>query len=150
MPRTEYSTVIPAAAERVWRVVRDYGGLADWQPAVTRCVLDREHGTGEVGAVRHLTMDDGATVVETLVGLDDRRRLLEYAIVDSPYPVDDYAATIQVLPITDVGHALVVWTLVFDCEPALADDLARSFRDGIFARGLHSLARRFQEQPEPV
>lgn len=88
-------------------------------------------------------MADGATIVETLVGLDDHRMSLTYDIVESPYPVRYYRATMRVFPVTSTGEAFVAWSVVFDCDPSDAEGLVVSFRDQIFAGGLRGLANRF-------
>ncbi|MBB5159027.1 SRPBCC family protein [Saccharopolyspora phatthalungensis] len=143
MPETFASAVIPAEAATVWRTVRDFGGLADWQPAVARSDLRAGDASDRVGSVRSLIMSDGATVVETLVAMDDQERSLTYDIVESPYAVRFYRATVRVLPLTTTGEAFVGWSVVFDCEASDADELVGSFRDGIFATGLRALAERF-------
>ncbi|TVT56699.1 SRPBCC family protein [Amycolatopsis rhizosphaerae] len=122
MPETFASAVIPSESAQAWRVVRDFGGLADWQPAVARSELRGAGPSDRVGAVRSLRMADGATVVETLVELDDDRMSLTYDIVDSPYSVHFYRATMHVFPVTSTGEAFVAWSVVFDCDPAHADD----------------------------
>ncbi|MGW7696725.1 SRPBCC family protein [Streptomyces asiaticus] len=143
MPETFASAVIPADAATVWRTLRDFGGLAAWQPAVARCLLQDEDSPDRVGNVRNLLMTSGETVVEVLVALDDRERSLTYDIVSSPYAVRSYRATLRVLPLTASGEAFVGWSAVFDCDPPDADELADSFRDMIFAAGLAALAGYF-------
>lgn len=143
MPETFASAVIPADADKVWRTLRDFGGLATWQPAVARSVLRQEDAPDRVSGVRTLLMADGGTVVETLVALDDHERSLTYDIVSSPYPVRSYRATMRVLPLTATGEAFVGWSAVFGCDPSDADELTGSFRDVIFAAGLHALTEHF-------
>ncbi|MFG2832440.1 SRPBCC family protein [Streptomyces sp. NPDC048434] len=143
MPETFASAVVPGDAAAVWRTVRDFGSLAAWQPAVARSDLRDGGASDRVGSVRSLLMADGATVVETLVALDDHQRSLTYDIVESPYAVRFYRAILQVLPLTTTGEAFVCWSVVFDCEASDADALVVSFRDGIFATGLRALAERF-------
>jgi hypothetical protein len=149
MPETFASAVIPSEATQVWRVVRDFGGLADWQPAVVRSELRGGGPSDRVGAVRSLRMADGATVVETLVGMDDHRIPLTYDIIDSPYPVHFYRATMRVYSVTSTNEAFVVWSVIFDCDPADTEDLIVSFRDGIFSGGLRALADRFTVKFRP-
>ncbi|WP_078897954.1 SRPBCC family protein [Streptomyces rimosus] len=91
------SAVIPARITTVSRVVRDFAGLAAWQPAVAGCVLADTGAPDRVGCVRTLSMADGKTVVESLLALDDRTRSLTYGIVSSPCPVQSYRATLRVL-----------------------------------------------------
>jgi hypothetical protein len=143
MPETFASAVIPADAATVWRTLRDFGGLAAWQPAVAGCRLQDEGCPDRVGNVRNLLMAGGETVVEALVALNDHERSLTYDIVSSPYAVRSYRATLRVLPLTASGEAFVGWSAVFDCEPSDAVELADTFRDMIFAAGLAALAGYF-------
>ncbi|MFI2239240.1 SRPBCC family protein [Streptomyces chrestomyceticus] len=53
MPEAFAGAVIPAPVTTVWRAVRDFGGLAAWQPAVARCVLsDAAAPTASVASAR--------------------------------------------------------------------------------------------------
>ncbi|MDJ1133014.1 SRPBCC family protein [Streptomyces iconiensis] len=140
MPEAFASAVVPADADTVWRVVRDFGGLDTWLPPVVRCDLPEGEAPDRVGCVRTLLMADGGTVVESLVALDDHTRALTYAIVSSPFPVHSYLATMRVLPLTTTDEAFVSWSVTFDCDPADADELTKTFRDDIFSAGLRALA----------
>ncbi|MGA6159946.1 SRPBCC family protein [Stenotrophomonas sp. NPDC087984] len=138
MPEAFASAVIPARVTTVWRVVRDFGGLATWQPAVAGCVL--EEAPDRVGCLRTLSMADGETVVESLLALDDHTRSLAYGIVSSPYPVQSYRATMRVLPLTATDETFVAWSVNFDCDRADTDELTKTFRTDIFTAGLRGLA----------
>ncbi|WP_411123999.1 SRPBCC family protein [Streptomyces sp. x-19] len=140
MPEAFASALIPARVTTVWRVVRDFGGLAAWQPAVADCVLSDGQAPDRVGCVRTLSMADGEIVVESLLALDDHARSLTYGIVSSPYPVQRYRATMRVLPLTATDETFVGWSVNFDCDQAHADELANNFRTDIFAAGLRGLA----------
>ena len=70
MPDVSTSSVVPADAETVWRVVRDFDGLPTWHPAISASELEDGARTDQVGAVRHLTLGDGGAVRERLVALD--------------------------------------------------------------------------------
>ncbi|MFD7665645.1 SRPBCC family protein [Streptomyces sp. NPDC059788] len=140
MPEAFAGAVIPARATTVWRVVRDFGGLATWQPAVAGCVLSDAEAPDRVGCVRTLSMADGETVVESLLALDDHTRSLTYGIVSSPYPVQSYRATMRVLPVTATDETFVGWSVDFDCDRSDAEELSETFRSDIFAAGLRGLA----------
>ncbi|MFI5688162.1 SRPBCC family protein [Streptomyces sp. NPDC051636] len=140
MPEAFASAVIPARVTTVWRVVRDFGGLAIWQPAVARCVLADAEAPDCVGCVRTLSMADGGTVVESLVALNDHARSLTYGIVSSPYPVQSYRAIMRFLPLTSTDETFVGWSVIFDCDRADTDELTKAFRTDIFTVGLRGLA----------
>ncbi|MFI7347291.1 SRPBCC family protein [Streptomyces sp. NPDC049936] len=141
MPSTFAGAVIPAGADTVWRVLRNFGALADWQPAVTSSTLRDGDVPGLVGSARTLTSAEGGTVVESLVALDDVARSLTYEMTGDVFPVYDYRATIQVWPVTSTDEAFVGWSADFACDPAAEQHLIALFRDTIFTGGLNALAK---------
>lgn len=146
MPETLASAIIPADAAAVWAVVRDFDGLPRWHPAIATSELETPGDS--VGAVRHLTLEDGGEVREVLVSLDDTRRSLTYEILTSPFPVRLYRSTIRVVPVTTTGESFVEWSLVFDCDADDADQLTRLFGEGVFGGGLAGLGAHFSTTVE--
>lgn len=139
MPDVTTSTVVPADADTVWRVLRDFDGLPAFHPAITASELEDGARSDQVGAVRHLTLGDGGSVRERLVALDDRERRLVYAILESPFPVRDYRATMRVLPVTSTGECVVTWSVLFDCDLDDAERLSAFFGRDVFGTGLDGL-----------
>ena len=87
MPTVTKEAVFAAAADDIWAIVRDFGRLDDWLPPVVVCRTDRDG----IGALRTLTLGDGAVVVERLEALDDAARTLTYSMADAgPMPLVDY------------------------------------------------------------
>ncbi|MDF3292645.1 SRPBCC family protein [Streptomyces sp. RB6PN23] len=65
MPGAFASAVVPAQVAKVWCVVRDFGGLAIWQPAVADCVLSDVQAPDRVGCVRTLSMAGSSSATAT-------------------------------------------------------------------------------------
>src|SRR5947208_15381022 len=86
-------TDIQRPADDVWKVVRDFGGLAAWMPGIDSCRVE--------GDDRILEMM-GMELTESLVRLDDDARTLVYGIAKSPMPIEHHEATIAV---TSTGDA---------------------------------------------
>jgi hypothetical protein len=143
MPRAYASGVVPAPAEQVWALIRDFDGLPGWHPGVGSSSLTEGGSGAEVGAVRRLTLADGGVVVERLLTLDDADRTFTYEILESPFAVRRYGATVRVLPVTDVGHAFVEWWSEFDAEGADEPGLTETFAGGVFGSGISALQSRF-------
>ncbi|MDD7941073.1 SRPBCC family protein [Actinomycetospora lutea] len=139
MPDLTASAVVPADADTVWRVVRDFDGLPTWHPAIAASELEGDGRSDQVGAVRRLTLGDGGVVRESLVALDDRERRLTYAILESPFPVRDYRSTIRVHPVTKTGESFVAWSVLFDCDLDDAERLSALFAGDVFGSGLDGL-----------
>jgi hypothetical protein len=143
MPDVSTSAVVPADAEAVWRVVRDFDGLPTWHTAISASELEDGARGDQVGAVRHLTLADGGAVREQLVALDDRDRRLTYSILESPFPVQDYRSTMRVVPVTFTGECVVTWSVLFDCDLAEAERLSTLFGRDVFGTGLSDLVSYF-------
>ena len=143
MPRPYASGVVPASADAVWSLVRDFNGLPAWLPAVSASELDEGGSGAEVGAVRRLTLGDGGTVVERLVELHDGERRCTYEIVESPFPVRRYVSTFRVAPVTATGEAFVEWWSEFDADGADEPGLSETFANGIYAAGIDALNKHF-------
>ena len=145
MPEVLATAVVPAPADRVWPVVRDFDGLPAWHPAIATSELEGDPRADQVGARRRLGLADGAVVREVLVALDDRERFYTYELLESPFPVRLYRSTVRVVPLTTTGESFVEWRLVFDCDEADADRLIPLFRDDVFATGLEGLASHLRD-----
>lgn len=146
MPTSYASAVVDADSERVWSLVRDFGGLDRWIPAVETCEIEAGDRPDTVGCVRHLTLaDGGGSIRERLVDLDDGRRSYTYDILDSPFAVRRYRATIRVAPVTDTNTSFVEWWSVYDCEAADESGLDKTFARGVFGAGLAGLRRYFAD-----
>ena len=90
---------IDRSPDDVWKVVRDFGGLANYMPGIDKCELD--------GDVRTLeTM--GIQIKEQLRSIDDDKRAITYSVVESPMNLEFHEATIAITPEGSGSH--VLWT----------------------------------------
>jgi hypothetical protein len=143
MPRPYASGVVPASADAVWSLMRDFNGLPSWLPAVTESELTEGGSGAEVGAVRRLTLGDGGIVVERLLELNDGDRRCTYEIVESPFAVRRYVSTFRVAPVTASGEAFVEWWSEYDAEAGDEEGLTATFADGVYAGGITALQKHF-------
>lgn len=91
------------------------------------------------GVAGRLTRPIIIVLVERLVAPDDEHRTLTYDIVESPFAVRRYVATIRVAPVTDAGTTFVEWSTESGADAADEEELMRTFGDGVFAGGLAGL-----------
>ena len=136
---------ISAPPAKVWDVVRDFGNL-NWHPAVASTSLDKG-SKDKRGAVRTVTIKDGAKLVEELLSHQDSTRSFKYRIIDSPLPVSDYVSTFQVKA-TKSGSR-VEWSSTFkrkDEKPAEGADNAGAKKviSGIYTSGLEELKQKLE------
>ena len=119
---------IERSPDDIWKVIRDFGGLADYMPGVDSCTVD--------GDVRTLQMM-GIEIKEQLRGIDDDTRRLSYSVVASPMGnLVSHEATIAVDPEGSGSH--VTWSV--DVEPA---DLLPIFQ-GAYDNAVAGLKTKFE------
>ncbi|MDQ4021649.1 MAG: SRPBCC family protein [Actinomycetota bacterium] len=144
MPKSYASGLVPASADDVWNVVRDFNGLPSWHPAIEASEIEGGGSGQKVGSMRRLTLGDGASVAERLLVLDDVDRSYTYEFTDvGPFPVRSYRSTIHVAPVTATGHAFVEWWSWFDADAADEVQLTSTFADTVYAAGIAALGTRF-------
>jgi hypothetical protein len=143
MPQVFVSSVIPATAEAVWAVIRDFNALPDWHPGIAESRIEDGRASDSVGCIRNFQLTDGGTIREQLLALDDRERRCVYSILESPLPLWDYVATLRLLPITDGGQCYAEWTASFACAEGDAANLVDTVGSGVFQGGFDALKQRF-------
>ena len=119
MISVEYSAGLPCSADEAWKVLRGFGGIADWHPAIVKSRLEGEAGGLRVGAIRRLELADGAVLRERLTEFDDGLRALAYVFEESPLPVDGYRAQVRVDEVAGlVDRCVVRWSAGFEVREA--------------------------------
>jgi hypothetical protein len=137
------STVLNAPADRVWRDLRDFNGLANWHPLILSSRIENSHPADKVGCVRNLQLKDGARVREKLLSLSDYEYTCTCAIVESSLDLSDYIATLRLLPVTEGNRCFIEWSAEFDCPPEKVAELADTVGGGLFQAGLDALKTRY-------
>ena len=124
---------IPVTADQVWQLVGGFNSLPDWLPFIV------SSEAGEGGRLRHLKTADAA-IVERLQTFDNTARTYSYSIVESPFPVADYFATLKV-EVHGEG-ARVTWSGSFT-PVGVSDDEAHALFKGVYEGGLQALKANF-------
>ena len=124
---TRTSSISP---EALWKKIGDFCGVADWHPAIEKCVLSAD------GKQRTLSLKGGGTIVEALENLDDAGHAYTYTIISGPLPVANYHSTISVSP--DPKGSALKWVGTYDAKGA-SDADAKKVIDGIYEAGEKSL-----------
>ena len=137
MPTVTKQATFERSAPTVWAVVREFGKLDEWLPPIVGCETDGEG----IGAVRTLTLGDGAVVVERLEAHDDAARTLTYSMVDAgPMPLVDYVSTIEVSANPD-GTSTMSWTGSFGVSGADEEETVGAI-EGLYQTGLDAVAEK--------
>ena len=127
---------LPVSGEIVWQLIGGFNSLPDWLPYIPKSE------TTEGGRVRHLANPSGETIVERLEKFDNAARSYSYSIIQAPFPITDYLATISVHPKAGESGCLVEWSGTFIAK-GVSDNEASKLFQVVFEDGLKALAARF-------
>jgi hypothetical protein len=128
------SSVLDAGVDDVWRHVRGFNGLPNWNPQVAASRIEDGLAEDAVGCVRNFQLRDGSTVRERLLSLSDAELRFAYSMLDSELGLLDYVAEFRLLPVTDGDRTYVVWSADFRTEPGREREKA-TMVEGIFKGG---------------
>lgn len=140
------SSVIPAPAEEVWGVIRDFNDMPSWHPGIERSIIEGGRSSDCVGCVRCLTLGDGVKVREQLLSMSDFDYSFSYCILESGLDVENYVAGAKLTPVTDSNHTFAEWTAEFDTPPGKEQEMASMIGQDVFQTAFDSLKERFMEK----
>jgi hypothetical protein len=137
------STIVGAPAAEVWAIVRDFNGLAGWTPFVVDSRIEQNFPADQVGCVRNFRLKDGGVIRERLLALSDYDFSMTYSILESPMPVEDYVATLRLMPVTDGNRTYAEWSAEFRCPPDREAALVEHIGKNVFGAAFAALKSRF-------
>jgi hypothetical protein len=143
MTKVYVSSVIPAPAAEVWKLVRNFNGLPGWAPFAAESRIEQNAQADQIGCIRNFVLKDGGRIREKLLALSDYDLSCRYAILESPMAVENYVATLSLTPITDGNLTLAEWQAEFDCAPDREAALMHQIGTGVFQTALTALKSRF-------
>lgn len=120
----------------VWELIGGFNSLSDWMPYIVKSEA------AEGGRVRHLVNPKGQVIIERLEKFDQAGRTYSYSIVQAPFPVDDFLATITVRSTDDGKTSRVEWDGTYTPKDMNEEEAHKHFL-GIFESGLTALTNRF-------
>ena len=108
--KVEKEVVIKADPAKVWALVKDFGNMQKWHPAVASDKVEvKKDDNGDEQTYRTLTLKSGGTILEKFRGSDDKDMQLKYEIVSGVLPVADYTSKMTVKAGPGAGESTVVW-----------------------------------------
>lgn len=143
--KVDKSITIKADPAKVWALVKDFGNMQKWHPAVVSTKLEKKGAD----TFRTLTLKDGGNIVEKFRSADDADMKLRYEIVTSPLPLTDYNAYMKVTKGEKPGETNVQWVgrfyRLYKLNPPIPagqdDESALNAINGIFDAGLAGLQK---------
>jgi hypothetical protein len=140
-----YSIVLDHPATEVWSVVRPFDHYG-WAGVEGDTIIEDGKAGDQVGAIRRFTNGE-STIRQVLLAHSDVERSFTYAFCDrAPFPVQNYVATLRVVPVTADDQAFVEWSATFDCAVEDRRRWVEHFEQRGFATWLSAL-RRFMDEP---
>ncbi len=146
MAKVYRSTVLGAPADRVWRDLRDFNGLANWHPSIVSSRIEKGHPADKIGCVRTFQLKDGGQFREKLLSLSDYDYTCTSAIIDCPLELSDYVATLRLFPVTEGNRCFIEWTAEFECAPDRVAELVETVGEGMFETGFDALKKRYGQR----
>src|SRR6202163_3962437 len=143
MAKAYGSIVVPAPASAVWAVVRDFNGLPKWTPFVAESRIEHNAPADQIGCIRNFRLKDGGRIRERLLALSDYDMSCIYSILESPMGVENYVATLRLIPVTEGDQTFVEWSAEFDAAPDRGEQVAADIGRNVFGAALASLKGRF-------
>lgn len=141
--------VIKAEPTKVWALVKDFGGMHKWHPAVESTTTETK--ADEAGTEllhRTLTLKGGGTILEKQTINADEEMKLEYRIVEGALPVSGYRAIMQVKAGPGAGESTLTWTGRFynkanKVDAPAGEDNATAVKavEGVYDSGLENLKK---------
>jgi hypothetical protein len=128
------SSVIKSSIDNVWA-----NALPEWHPAFVDSHIESDEPGDKVGCIRNFNLKDGGNIRERLLTLSDSEHLCTYTILESPLPVENYVATLRLLPITDGNQTYIEWTAEFNCSTEEEQNMINMIGDGVFLGGFNAL-----------
>ena len=129
---------IAAPLAKVWEVLADFGGVAEWMPGAQSCV---QEGEG-VGATRTVSMGD-IRVIERLESLDEAGKSFSYSVIESPMPLENYLATVRVRA-SGSEACKVDWSARFDLPAGVDEAAVKPGVEGAYGGALDALKSRLE------
>lgn len=147
MAQAYASAIIEAPVEAVWGAIRDFGALATWHPAIALSEIEGGDDGDVVGCIRRLELKGGGAARERLLMLDDSRYTFSYNFETPAFPIDNYVATVELIPVTNGDKTFAQWTGTFDARPEETADYAELLSNAVFAAGWAALAEQLKGSP---
>ena len=143
--KVEKTVTIKAEPAKVWALVKDFGNMQKWHPAVASDKMEKKGAD----TFRLLTLKGGGTIYEKLRSIDDTSMQLKYEIVEGVLPVADYYSVITVAAGPGAGESTVTWLGRFyriyklnpPIPPGQDDETAIKAITGVYDAGLANLKK---------
>ncbi len=147
MIKVTKSTVVDAPLKSVWQVLRDFNGHDRWHPAVRESRIDGRSASDKVGCVRRFRLSDGSELTEQLLALSDLEHSFTYCLLETPIPLLNYVAHVELLPVTDGDRTYWRWSSSFTVPKGQEHRLTKMVADNIYGAGFTAIKEHLAGTP---
>lgn len=126
----------PGTPAGVWAMVGDFCAIKDWHPAVAEC----EEFEADGDTYRTLTLGDGGKIKEKLTDKGDTS--YSYEIIESPLPVQNYSATLEIGKDDEDNTVAIMWGAKFDPADGVEEAKAVEVISGVFDAGVKGIGEK--------
>ncbi|MFT4585274.1 MAG: carbon monoxide dehydrogenase subunit G [Gammaproteobacteria bacterium] len=139
MAHVSVTKSVNAPATKVWAMVSEWGGTHKWIPGVGPVTVE---GTG-VGSVRSADLDPATgfagRISERLESFDEGNKIFSYRVIgESPIPISNYVATMQVVPHGD-RLTEVTWSCNWEVNGDMTEAELVSAFEGLYEISLNNV-----------
>ena len=145
LAKVKVSSAINAPIAQVWETLSDFSGLPNWFPSVIDGYIEHNQPNDKIGCIRVYNREDGLTIREQLLGLDNQEFKCTYLLLEPNKPMKDYIGVLQLLPITDGNRTYIEWGASFSCLPEEELELRQSLEQ-LFQSGFDALNKIFSDR----
>jgi uncharacterized protein len=139
------SDSIDASVDKIWSIISDFNALPTWHPATADSFIELGKSNGELGCVRNLNLkNNGGSVREELLMLDNENFLVKYKILSSPMLLSNYQAILKLEPL-DADHTKITWECSFNCHLKHKPFLQNTISMDVFQAGFEALKAKFNQ-----
>lgn len=142
----KFNAVVNADAHRVWQVLSRFGYISEWHPAIQNSEIEEGQPDGLPGCKRRLTLENGDILREQLLMLDVGNQAFSYRFIESPLAVDNYVATVSLIPLTGKDETVIVWQASFEARSRHEIQKMEDVVMDLIMSGHNSLADYLQQQ----
>ncbi len=143
MVKVYVSSIIKAQTIDVWNTIRDFNIMPNWHPLITRSMIEDGRPSDAIGCVRNFYLQDGTNIRERLLMLSDFDFSFSYAIVSSDLDLDNYIATLKLIPVTDGNYTFAQWRANFNTTVEKEVEMANTISQDVFQAGFDALKEKF-------
>jgi hypothetical protein len=144
MAQVQVFADVPHSADRMWRELSSFQGIARWHPMVKVINGDGE----QKGATRTLETVDGLRWQERLTERDTAQRLYRYEVTSADLPIADFRGEFRVREARS-HRCTVIWTAQFTVTSEDEKTVSDSVR-ALFRAGSRALEKQYAAPPVTV